>query len=228
MNLHYTYLLVDVGCLLFPLLFSFTARFPFHKEFRKVYMPMLLTAVLFLLWDVAFTHLGVWSFNPDYTLGINVFNLPVEEILFFLCIPYACVFTYYCMKPLQSLNGIKAGTILSVLLITFCAVMCVLYYDKLYTLTTCLSLLVALSWLVLRKVDFLLRMLVAYFAVIPFFILSNGILTGMLTEAPVVIYNDQENCGVRLLTIPVEDIFYGMLLVVLNVAGYEWVNKRQV
>jgi lycopene cyclase domain-containing protein len=178
------------------------------------------------VWDVLFVNAGIWHFNPDYVLGAHLAGLPIEEILFFLCIPYACVFTYFCMKPLEKLNSIKAGKVAATGVIAVCTLLSVLYYDRLYTLTTCVLLGIALIVLLRLRVVYLYRMIAAYIAVIPFFILSNGILTGMLTDAPVVIYNDAENCGIRLLTIPLEDIFYGMLLVVLNVAGYEWFRAR--
>ncbi|MEY4709219.1 MAG: hypothetical protein RIS28_351, partial [Bacteroidota bacterium] len=44
------------------------------------------------------THTLVWKFNPQYLLGINIINLPIEEYMFFIVVPYACLFIYACLK----------------------------------------------------------------------------------------------------------------------------------
>ena len=224
MNAHFTYLLVDIGCLLVPLLFSFHRSIRFDREWKFVALPALITALFFLAWDALFTAHGVWGFNPDYVLGVYVYNLPLEEILFFLCIPYACVFTYFCIRRMvPSLRTKNFGTgaliIGTVLVLTG-----LLNYQRLYTLSTLVlcGAGILVGWFTIR--EYLAAFFVAYLLVIPFFLLSNGILTGTFLEAPVVWYNNEENLGVRLLTIPAEDIFYGMLLILMNVIGYERVR----
>jgi len=60
-------------------------------------------------------------------------------------------------------------------------------------------------------------MLISYSVVLIPFLIVNG----LLTSIPVVIYNNEENLGFRIFTIPFEDIFYGMLLFMMNIYGYE-------
>ena len=59
---------------------------------------------LYLVWDYVFTIKNVWSFNEDYILGIKFFELPLEEILFFITVPFACIFIYECLKCYFKLN----------------------------------------------------------------------------------------------------------------------------
>lgn len=225
----FTYLLVDFFCILFPLLFSFHPKIKFYTQWRFMALPALATATFFIVWDILFTHLNVWAFNPNYICGIYVFNLPIEEVLFFFCIPYACVFTYYCVNkflkiaPPQKLF-FSASSILIAILLTVALLNISLLYTSVTFLLTSLLLLV----LFLKRAPYLKVFMISFlFILIPFFI-SNGILTGSFLNEPVVIYNKVYNLGFRMFTIPVEDTFYGMLLLLMNVSGYEMLKKRSL
>jgi lycopene cyclase domain-containing protein len=66
-------------------------------------------------------------------------------------------------------------------------------------------------------IKYLSRFYIAFLIIlVPFFIV-NGILTGTGLEEPVVWYNDDENLGIRLLTIPIEDIGYAFTMIFGNV-----------
>ena len=63
-----------------------------------------------------------------------------------------------------------------------------------------------------KNISLLQDFLVSYtFILIPFFII-NGILTGSFIVDQIVWYNNDHNMGIRIGTIPFEDIFYGMTL----------------
>ena len=67
----------------------------FIKWWKTVFLSIIIVAIPFIIWDVIFTQKGVWGFNALYHLEINLFVIPIEEVLFFICIPYACIFTHY-------------------------------------------------------------------------------------------------------------------------------------
>lgn len=225
MNAHFTYLLIDFGCLLIPLIASFYPPHPFYKQWKPFLIANIFVAVPFIIWDVIFTHLGVWGFNPQYLIGITLFNLPIEEILFFIFIPYCCSFTYFALKYLlpeinnNSFDRLMKGVFLVISL--FYA----LQFDQLYTQITGILTSVFIIITIFKKID-LTYIFIAYFAIIPFFLLSNGLLTGSWLENPVVWYNNEENFGIRAWTIPIEDFIYGFLLVCLNMLIMRYLMTR--
>ncbi len=76
------------------------------------------------------------------------------------------------------------------------------------------------------KPKFLGKFYLSYLFILIPFVLVNGILTGTGIESPVVWYNDAENLGIRLGTIPVEDTIYGMMLILMNVTIFETLQSK--
>jgi lycopene cyclase domain-containing protein len=227
---HYLYLTVDFFSLFFPFIFSFYPKAPYYKKWKFLFPAIALPGILFIVWDIFFTQMGVWGFNPKYVTGIYFFNLPIEEVLFFICIPYSCIFTYEAVNYFTKSKILSnrwtefiTDTLIFVLLIIG-----TLNHERWYTSVTFFSTAVFL--ILLRrvwKVEFLNNFFFSYiFILIPFFIV-NGILTGTGIEEPVVWYNNSQNLGIRMGTIPVEDTFYGMLLLLMNVSVFEYLQNKK-
>jgi lycopene cyclase domain-containing protein len=174
--------------------------------------------------------MGVWGFNEDYLSGFYVGTLPIEEVLFFICIPYACVFTYEACNILIKRDYLHhLQKTISVVLTLISLLVGLLNTGKWYTCTTFVGLAIYLLLLeFVWRVSFLSRFYFSWcILLIPFFVV-NGVLTGSWIENPVVWYNDAENLGIRIGTIPIEDLFYGMFLIVMSVSLFEWVRGRSI
>lgn len=220
------YLILNAFTLSFPLLRSFESKVAYYKGFPSLFNAMLIVSGFFLVWDIWFTEMGVWGFTPAYLSGIELFGLPLGEYLFFVTVPFSCVFIYECLKYFFP-DGIMAAATarkVSLVLLALCAALGLyaLVEGLWYTGSTfvLLGLFTAYVQFVANS-SWLPRFYESYtLAIIPFFI-KNGILTGSFLETQVVWYNNAENLGVRLGTIPFEDIFYGMLLIMGTVHFYE-------
>lgn len=224
---HYSYLLVNVLCILFPLAFSFVKPFCFFRKFRAAFGAIFLVATFFVIWDIYFTKLGIWSFNENYLTGIYLVNLPIEEVLFFICIPFACLFTFYCVTlylKFNPFNDIKLTLIklISILI----AVIGVLNIKYDYTASSLILMAVFLFWTAYSKWKHLPTFLFTYLIILFPFLVSNGILTGSFIDEPIVKYNNNENLGIRVLTIPIEDLFYSGILQISNIFLFTRFNTK--
>lgn len=216
------YLALNLGSLFIPFIYSFERRMRFIKDWKSVLLAITIVAVPFLIWDIYFTRVGVWGFNPSYLLGVTIVNLPLEEVLFFFCIPYASIFMHYALRhffPNKKLSN-RATKSISWALFIFALSVIIYAFPKMYTSVNfglfCLFMLYAIFVSSEELNTFYLSFLII---LIPFFIV-NGILTGSYIEGEVVWYNNNENLGIRMYTIPFEDVFYAFNMlypvVVLN------------
>jgi len=187
-----------------------------------------LTMMVFIPWDMLKTSLQVWGFNSRYLTGVYLGNLPVEEWLFFIAIPYACLFTYHALNYLIARDFLgKHAFLISIVFGAGFLIVGIFNLDRLYTSVTFLSSgIFLLIHGIIIKASYLGRFFVMYFVtLIPFFIV-NGLLTGSWIPEEVVYYDDTQNLGIRIGTIPVEDAVYGMLMLLMNVSWYEFLRKR--
>jgi lycopene cyclase domain-containing protein len=221
---HFLYLSLILFTLSYPLYKSFEDKVHFAGKWKFLFPGILCSAIFFIIWDILFTRGGVWSFNPAYTLGIYILDLPLEEWLFFIVVPFSCMFIYEVMNYFvkRDIWGKISRHISNVLILTL-SLLAALYHDRTYTVTV-FSILAFFIFLLqhIFRVSYLGRFYLAWCVCIVPFLLVNGI----LTATPVVIYSNPETIGFRIYTIPVEDVFYGMLNILQVLAVYEWLKRK--
>jgi len=228
------YTVVDLGIVALPLLLSFDAKVAFYRRWPSALPAILLVALPYLAWDVAATRLGHWAFNPQYSGSIRILGLPPGEVLFFLAIPYACLFTYEVVRaysreksyPLRPQYVAIAAVLFLLIGLGF------LFLDsrrtgqvRPYSLAAVISVAAFLLVAIRLRPDLFASayarrwMLLVYLA----FIVSNGVLTGL----PIVTYSPAAILGWRFFTIPVEDFFYNFAFLGFTLLVYRALEDRR-
>ena len=218
----YLYFILHLFTSSFPLVRSFEQRIQYAKKWKALFTGIAISGGFFIIWDIIFTRLGVWGFNPRYLMGIYLFNLPIEEILFFITVPFASVFIYECviyfLPRIQTSGLIKLVTgVLGFNLLIISA----LHFNQLYTFWNFLFAGIFLVFTAIINPAWLGKFWTAYLIHLIPFIIVNGILTGYQLDEPIVWYNNAENLSIRIITIPIEDTMYALLLLLMNVTFYE-------
>ncbi|MBL1233128.1 MAG: lycopene cyclase domain-containing protein [Flavobacteriales bacterium] len=213
------YLILLLASFSIPFAYSFEKKMHFIKHWKAIFSAISFVAIIYIIWDIIFTKIGVWGFNSDYHLGITFFNLPLEEILFFFLIPYASIFIHYSLQyffPKAKLAN-KFVVFFTWGVIILLVVLIVMNMGKLYTQINGFFLVFALLLGLLNKNNTLHRFYISYLVILIPFAIVNGILTGSFIDDPVVWYNNAENLGIRFFTIPVEDFGYAFSMLYFSV-----------
>ncbi len=207
------YLTINILSLSVPFLFSFHPKIEYYKVWKGLFTGILIIGGIFIAWDAIFTHHGIWGFNDLYIGSASFLKLPLEELLFFVCIPYSSVFIFYNIYHLTVLKINPTATkIISYSLLVLCLFIALIFSGRAYTSFTAISLAITLLCAQQYFAQLLSVFYVSFVVILLPFFLVNGVLTGTGIAEEVVWYNNSENLGIRLGTIPVEDIFYGFVL----------------
>lgn len=211
-------LVIAGGTFFATLLFRRYSHFP--KPIPTL-RAIFLSASIFVLMDLFVTNVW-WYFNPRFTLGILVGSLPVEEILFFITVPLACLQLWINVKRFY----VKKLSSQSERLLTLClwAILLCLFLIH-YALPYTRMVIIALACIPI--LDRLLKThLMRSWVFIVFVAIITNTLTfiwnGYLTARPIVTYNPLMKTQLMVLTVPFEDFMYGMVLISLVIILYEY------
>ncbi len=224
MSLYLILMLVSFGSCL---VLSFDKKVAFYKNMRFFIPAVFAVATPFLIWDEYFTVHKIWGFNETYLQGLFLGSLPLEEVLFFFLIPYCCVFIYEVLIayfPNTSLQ--KVTRIFSLAFVVSGTLLALLNIDNWYTMSACsISVLLVVFSLRGRYIWYPRAIFAFLVAMVPFLIV-NGVLTGAVTPAPIVWYNEAHIVGLRIVSIPVEDVFYNFSMLIPIIGIYHYFKAR--
>ncbi|MEC3982488.1 lycopene cyclase domain-containing protein [Amycolatopsis sp. H20-H5] len=92
------YLLVLGACVLVTIPLELAGAHVYRQP-RRLLRSILPIAVLFLVWDALAISANVWTYDPAFVSGLRVpWNIPIEEVLFFVVIPVCGLLTYEAVE----------------------------------------------------------------------------------------------------------------------------------
>ena len=200
----------------------------FIRFWKPFFLAIITVGLFFIFWDIYFAYQNVWGFNDDYLIGIRWFKLPLEEWLFFLLIPYASNFIHYSLEyffPKLELSK-KATQGISIILFVVSLGVFTWNLDKIYTASSFGLFALLMLFQMLFQWKYARRFYISFIVIyIPFFFV-NSALTGSYSDKPVVFYDDAENLGIRVGTMPLEDSFYCFSMLYGSVLLFEYFRIR--
>lgn len=225
----FTYSLLLFFTIIICFVASFNKRILFSQYFGSFIKAAAVTGILFVASNIWFVCKGVWWFDTNHTVGIEIAGLPVEEWLFFLCTTFSSVFTYFCFDKFFKADWIKGfNNLIAFITIIICSLIALLHYDKIYTLVTALATISTIIFLhFIVRADWIAKASLVFTILMLGFMPVNRLLTGTGLEWPIVNYNPNAFLGIRILTIPIEDAVYGYVQFIIVLYFFKRFNGIQ-
>lgn len=221
-----SYLLLLLVYLVIPLLLSTQNKIRFVFRLRYLLPASIFAGAIFIMWDMRFIEMGVWSFNSDFLTGIEWMKVPIEEWLSFLIIPLSSVYNYEWLKiKFEKFEQPNAFVIVSLVLFVISAVLAYSFRKNIFTFFTFFLTAIYMGYTVFRNrfKKHYTKFYMAYaITLIPFIIVS-----GILNKLPAVVYNSDHIVGLGIFGVPIEKLGFLFLLLLINTTIYEYLNERQ-
>ena len=105
-HLHYIGVLLFIGACAIGVRDAFRLKIP-HLWRTFLYTDLTLI-VIYLSWDIWAIYKRNWYFDKQQILNINLLpRVPIEEVLFFVVVPFTTVMTYKALLKLTNWDNSK-------------------------------------------------------------------------------------------------------------------------
>ncbi|MBN2030590.1 lycopene cyclase domain-containing protein [bacterium] len=213
------YLIFNIIVLTGPLVFSHDRKVRFVDYWTKAFISITMVMIPFLIWDIEVSGIH-WHFNEKYTLPVRIWGLPLEEILFFISVPFACLFIWQIMVTEKQTTFFNNQIVLYIIALAGCFLsFLAMSTGKLYTSIACFTLVLTIFLDRILKTHLLSQKRTYLYLII-----ITGLIfvfNGYLTTRPVVLYESNYLTNIRIGTVPIEDFGYGYALILLCTVLFE-------
>lgn len=219
-----TYLIINLLILTGPLVVSLLPKFRPKKFVKPYLLSTLIVGGTFIVWDIYATAQNQWGFNPKHIRGYHLLNLPLEEVLFFIVVPYSMLFTYEIIRKYAHNQDFTGNQNILFIFTALAALIAIVFKDQGYSFIIFVSLAVTL--LAITQAPFNAYIDRHYWIYIGIGFLVFFIFNTVLTAFPIVIYGPNAIFGIRLGTIPVEDFIYNYVLITWYLLVYRYAKEK--
>ena len=213
------YSLLNILIFIGPLFLSFDRKVNYFQYWSKVFISIGIVMIPFLIWDMAVSGIH-WHFNHNFTLPFHFYGMPLSEFLFFLTVPFACLFIWQIIvtnKPIIWINNRIFLYLISI--IGIFAFGFFILWGKIYTSIVCFSFTFTIFFDRTMKTNLLSQKRTYLYLLILTGLIF--IFNGYLTARPIVLYEPKYLTNIRIWTIPIEDFGYGYTLILLCTIIFE-------
>ena len=99
--MRFVYLAVLAGCLLGTLPLEVVLRTRVYARPLRLLLTLLPVVAVFVVWDLLAIRAGHWTYDPRQVTGVQLGDLPLEELLFFLVVPVCAVLTLEAVRAVK-------------------------------------------------------------------------------------------------------------------------------
>ena len=224
-NFAFLFTLAGVVAILFGV--SLNKRLSILSSVKYMFPAVAFSAAILIMIDLQFAKLAVWSFNPKYVLGINLLDLPVEEWLFFIVVPFLGIFIYEFVKQqYRRFEYPNFFLLLSLVVLVLVGVTGYSSHNKTYPFFLFFLITIYLGYTIFRnrfKAHYT-KFYLSYIILLVPFVLIDKVLIGL----PILEYNDAYFLGAQLFSIPIENFASLFLLHIITITVYEYLKERRI
>lgn len=228
---HFAYAEILLAIFVPVALISFLTPFSKFRRYKPLLISISVVAPIYILWDQLAVVFGTWSFDSAHVTGVYFFHLPVEEVSFFLVVPFSTMLIYEAIK--RYIRGrFMPGkvTIIASIFASLLIILGVLNLSRSYTSVASFfaagSIVTGLGidrQLMVKK-SLWLYMAISY---VPFIFFDH-----LMVTLPVFTYGKGAIIGLRIANIPVEEFEYVFSLLMFYVIFYDlsarWLSSRGI